>query len=108
MYLSLIFGANFSSESGPEIRVNVSMIIRFGGHVTIKKGIIPEFGEQRLSAVLIDAWWYTPGKMQDILAFEEEDGDERAPFLPFPGRKGHGEVGKTPTPPTRGGISTQP
>jgi predicted nucleotidyltransferase len=38
MYLSMIFGANFSSESGPEIPVNVSLIIRFGGHVTIKKG----------------------------------------------------------------------
>ncbi len=38
VYLSMIFGANFSSESGPEIPVNVSLIIRFGGHVTIKKG----------------------------------------------------------------------
>ena len=26
----MIFGANFSSESGPEIPVNVSLIIRFG------------------------------------------------------------------------------
>ncbi len=34
----MILGANFESESGPEILWNVSLIIRFGGHVTIKKG----------------------------------------------------------------------
>jgi hypothetical protein len=38
MYLSMIFGANFSSGSGPEIPLIVSLIIRFGGHVTTKKG----------------------------------------------------------------------
>src|SRR5258706_36251 len=33
-----ILGANFSSESGPEIPLNLSLLIRFGGHVTMKKG----------------------------------------------------------------------
>ena len=37
VYLSMILGANFESESGPAILLNVSLIIRFGGHVTIKK-----------------------------------------------------------------------
>src|SRR5260221_8663634 len=30
----MILGTNFSSESGPEIPLNVSLLIRFGGHVT--------------------------------------------------------------------------
>ncbi len=34
----MILGANFSSESGPEIPLNLSLLIRFGGHVTMKKG----------------------------------------------------------------------
>src|SRR5205823_4143498 len=38
MYLSRILGANFSSESGPEILLLVSLIIKFRGHVTTKKG----------------------------------------------------------------------
>ncbi len=38
VYLSMILGANFESEWGPEILLNLSLIIRFGGHVTIKKG----------------------------------------------------------------------
>src|SRR6266699_3104775 len=33
----MILGANFASESGPEIPLNVSLLIRFGGHVTMKK-----------------------------------------------------------------------
>ncbi len=37
MYLSMILGTNFSSESGPEIPLTVSLLIRFGGHVTTKK-----------------------------------------------------------------------
>ncbi len=40
-----ILGANFESEWGPEILLNMSLIIRFGGHVTIKKGLILRFGE---------------------------------------------------------------
>ena len=38
MYLSMILGTNFSSGSGPEIPLNVSLLIRFGGHVTTKQG----------------------------------------------------------------------
>jgi len=38
LYLSMILGANFSSESGPEIPLNVSLLIRFGGQLTTKKG----------------------------------------------------------------------
>src|SRR6266487_3187890 len=38
MYLSMILGANFESESGPEIPLNVSLLNKFGGHVTMKKG----------------------------------------------------------------------
>src|SRR6266567_1143852 len=38
VYLSMILGTNFSSESGPEIPLNVSLLLRFGGHVTTKKG----------------------------------------------------------------------
>src|SRR6266702_7270596 len=38
MYLSMILGTNFSSESGPKIPLSVSLLIRFGGHVTTKKG----------------------------------------------------------------------
>src|SRR5260370_24559089 len=38
LYLSMILGANFSSESGPEIFLNVSLVIRFGGHLTTTKG----------------------------------------------------------------------
>src|SRR5207248_6953720 len=38
VYLSMILGANFSSESGPEILLIVSLIIKFRGHVTTKKG----------------------------------------------------------------------
>jgi hypothetical protein len=34
----MILGTNFSSESGPEILLNVSLLVRFGGHVTTKKG----------------------------------------------------------------------
>jgi hypothetical protein len=34
----MILGANFSLESGPEIPLNVSLLIRFGGHMTLKKG----------------------------------------------------------------------
>src|SRR5262249_52724807 len=37
-YLSMILGTNFSSESGPEILLTVSLLSRFGGHVTMKKG----------------------------------------------------------------------
>jgi hypothetical protein len=37
VYLSMILGANFSPESGPEIPLNVSLLLRFGGHVTTKK-----------------------------------------------------------------------
>jgi hypothetical protein len=40
MYLSMILGTNFSSESGPEILLNVSLLVRFGGHVTTKKGLM--------------------------------------------------------------------
>ena len=47
MYLSMILGANFSSESGPEIPLNVSLIIRFGGHVTTKKGITWLFANEK-------------------------------------------------------------
>ena len=38
LYLSMILGANFSSESGPEILLNRSLLLKFGGHVTTKKG----------------------------------------------------------------------
>jgi len=38
LYLSMILGANFSSESGPEIPLSVSLLIRFGGQLTTKKG----------------------------------------------------------------------
>src|SRR6266566_3114012 len=38
MYLSMILGANFESESGPEIPLNTSLILKFGGHLTRKKG----------------------------------------------------------------------
>ena len=38
VYLSMILGANFSSESGPEILLNRSLLLKFGGHVTTKKG----------------------------------------------------------------------
>ena len=38
LYLSMILGANFSSESGPEILLNGSLLLKFGGHVTTKKG----------------------------------------------------------------------
>ena len=34
----MILGTNFSSGSGPEIPLNVSLLIRFGGHVTTKQG----------------------------------------------------------------------
>src|SRR6266567_4383969 len=34
----MILGTNFSSESGPKIPLSVSLLIRFGGHVTTKKG----------------------------------------------------------------------
>ena len=34
----MILGANFESESGPEIPLNVSLLNKFGGHVTMKKG----------------------------------------------------------------------
>jgi hypothetical protein len=47
MYLSMILGANFSSESGPEISLNVSLIIRFGGHVTTKKGTTWLFANEK-------------------------------------------------------------
>ncbi len=30
LYLSMILGTNFSSESGPEIPLSVSLLIRFG------------------------------------------------------------------------------
>jgi hypothetical protein len=38
LYLSMILGTNFSSESGPEILLNVSLLLRFGGQMTTKKG----------------------------------------------------------------------
>src|SRR6266496_3064909 len=38
LYLSMILGANFESESGPEIPLPTSLIIKFGGHLTPKKG----------------------------------------------------------------------
>jgi hypothetical protein len=38
VYLSMISGANFSSGSGPAIPLHVSLLLRFGGHVTTKKG----------------------------------------------------------------------
>ncbi len=38
LYLSMILGANFSSESGPEILLNVALLLKFGGHMTTKKG----------------------------------------------------------------------
>ena len=47
LYLSMILGANFSSESGPEIPLNVSLIIRFGGHVTTKKGTTWLFANEK-------------------------------------------------------------
>ena len=34
----MILGANFSSESGPEILLNVALLLKFGGHMTTKKG----------------------------------------------------------------------
>ena len=34
----MILGANFESERGPEIPLTVSLLIKFGGHVTMKKG----------------------------------------------------------------------
>ena len=34
----MILGANFESEWGPEIPVTVSLLNKFGGHVTMKKG----------------------------------------------------------------------
>ena len=45
LYLSMILGANFSSESEPEILVNMSLLLKFGGHMLTKKGIILTFGE---------------------------------------------------------------
>jgi hypothetical protein len=38
LYLSMILGANFSPGSGPGIPLNVSLLLRFGGQVTTKKG----------------------------------------------------------------------
>ena len=38
LYLSMILGANFESELGPAIPLNVSLILRFGSHLTTKKG----------------------------------------------------------------------
>src|SRR6266702_832845 len=47
MYLSMILGTNFSSEPGPKIPLNVSLLIRFGGHVTTKKGTTWLFANEK-------------------------------------------------------------
>jgi hypothetical protein len=47
LYLSMILGTNFSSESGPKIPLNVSLLIRFGGHVTTKKGTTWLFANEK-------------------------------------------------------------
>src|SRR5215472_3097120 len=43
----MILGTNFSSESGPKIPLNVSLLIRFGGHVTTKKGTTGLFANEK-------------------------------------------------------------
>ena len=56
LYLSMILGANFSSESGPEIPLNVSLLIRFGGQVTTKKGTTWLFANEK-GAHAHFVWW---------------------------------------------------
>src|SRR6266566_1098881 len=47
LYLSMILGANFESESGPEIPLNMSLILKFGGHVTTKQGTTWLFANEK-------------------------------------------------------------
>jgi uncharacterized protein YqjF (DUF2071 family) len=47
VYLSMILGANFSSGLGPQIPLNVSLLSRFGGHVTTKKGTTWLFANEK-------------------------------------------------------------
>lgn len=47
VYLSMILGANFSSESGPEILVNMSLLLKFGGHMLTKKGATRLFANEK-------------------------------------------------------------
>ena len=47
MYLSMILGANFESETGPAILLHVSLLITFGGHLTTKKRNTLTFCERK-------------------------------------------------------------
>ena len=47
LYLSMILGANFESETGPAILLHVSLLITFGGHLTTKKRNTLTFCERK-------------------------------------------------------------
>src|SRR6266700_6581626 len=71
----MILGTNFSSESGPKIPLNVSLLLRFGSHVTTKKGA---------TDFLLTKKGATCGMSPPLLAPTESP--KRFPNRPFPRR----------------------
>src|SRR5713101_4082827 len=64
LYLSMILWANFSPGSGPEIPLNVSLLLRFGGQVTTKKWTTWLFANEKGSHL----WQVSPSSCSNGVA----------------------------------------